>query len=50
MGCGMTYEMMVSFRGALDETFCAWVEDVEGLVTCAVRDERDQKCKRVKEM
>ncbi len=46
----MTYEMMISFRRALDETFCDWVEDVGVLVTCAVRNEQDQRYKEVKEM
>jgi hypothetical protein len=46
----MTYEMMISFRRALDETFCVWVEDVGVLVTCAVRIEQDQKDKQMKEM
>ncbi len=30
--------------------FCDWVEDVGVLVTCVVRDEQDQKYKRVKKM
>ncbi len=46
MGCGMTYEMTISFRRALDEMFSVWAEDVGVLVTCAVRIKQDQKYNR----
>jgi hypothetical protein len=42
----MTYEVTVSFRGALDEMFSVWAEDVGVLVTCAVRVRQVQKYTR----
>ncbi len=43
MEYGMTYEVTISFRRALDEMFSVWAEDVGVLVTCAVRVKQVQK-------
>ncbi len=42
MGCGMTYELVISFRRASDETFCDWVEDVcfESNAVCIKQDQK----------